>query len=350
MVTETVDGRQNRLPRGIDHDFTPDAVRTNRVQVYWSRYGEIFNAVAAFFEIPVELMLAIACAETSTGPWYNAVFANSLESSILRLEPLRLQPGVISTDPVKIAILTHYMNMTGGVGGGGANPTFPIPWNGASAVSAPNALTWSQLRDLINDFPGQVLVSPGISQVLVGTAEGGLTWAEDFYGAGFIHTISITHNGVVLTADNLPASLADIFKDWFAVSVDAAGNNTTVAANVHNELTRLKRTMHGLIASGAYIKWNYNHGTTEANRICDFDLPTSFSGYNDGASPVGAAAETAVANDTPTVSDNKWKRLYCLNYFDKNYPEYAPQFYNAAVTMFNAPGAVPVPSVRLWRG
>jgi hypothetical protein len=350
MVTQAVAERETRLPGGINHDFTPDAVRTNRVQVYWTRYGDIFNAVAAFFEIPVELMLAIACAETSTGWWYDPVFANSLEASILRLEPLKLQPGVISIDPARIAILTNYMNMTGGIGGGGANPSFPIVWSGGSAVKAPNALTWNQLRDLINDFPAHVLVSPGIAQVLVGTAQFDLAWAEDFYGTGFIHTISISHNGVLLSADDLPDSLADIFEDWFAVSVDSDGNNTNVAGNVHAELTRIKRTLHGLIASGAHIKWSYNHGTTASNRICDFDLPTSFSGYNDGASPVDAAASTVVADDTPEVSDNKWKRIYCLLYNDKNYPQYAPQFYNAAATMFNAPGVVPLPSVRLWRG
>jgi len=358
MVTQAVAGSEQRLPGGIDHDFPPDAVRTNRVQVYWTRYGAIFNVVAAFFEIPVELMLAIACAETSTGWWYDPVFANSLEASILRLEPLKVQPSVISSDPARIAILTNYMTMTGGIPGTGANPHFPILWSGESKVQAPNALTWNQLRDLINDFPKRVLVSPGIAQVLVGTAKGDLIWAEDFYGAGFIHTISISHNGVLVRADNLPDSLADIFKDWFAVSVDAAGNNTAVAGNVHAELTRIKRILHGLIASGAHIKWSYNSGASQdvddgiqPYRICDFDLPTSFSGYNDNAMPFNAAAPTpVVADDTEGVTNNKWKRIYCLVYYDENYPRYAPQFYNAAATMFNAPGVVPLPSVRLWRG
>src|SRR3712207_8322346 len=52
--------------------FAPAAVHTGRVDVYWSRYGQIFNAVADAFDMPVEVLIATACTETATGGWFNA--------------------------------------------------------------------------------------------------------------------------------------------------------------------------------------------------------------------------------------------------------------------------------------
>lgn len=345
MITEVVTGKANRLPGpgAFDHTFAPGVTQADRVDVYWTRYAAIFNAVATAYDIPIELLVAIACSETSTGAWYNATFANSHEMDIIRMEPLPRTPATITADAAKQALLNNYSAMTGGVGGNGANANIPVPWSGATAVKPANALTWDQLKDLMNDFPGDVRASPGIMQELVTAAKDDLAWTAAIYGAAFVSTISIMSGGVALTADAPPAGVNDIFKDWFGVSVDAMGANTTVAANVHAGLTQLKRAMHGIIAGGAHIKRSYNSGHIGSNRICDFDLPTVVSGYNDGA----GTAKAAAAVDS---NDTKWKKLFALIFFDKNYPQLSPRYYNAAVAKFNAVGVAPLPSIRIWKG
>lgn len=348
FITEVKTGSANRLPGpGVfDHQFTPDPlVHTIKFQSYWSRYCNIFNLAAATFEVPVELMIAIACSETSTGYWYNAAFANTHEMDIIRMEPLSRLPASISPNAAQQLILTNYMNLTGGVSGGGGNANLPVPWSGALAVHAPNPLTWGELRGLIPSYPNDVKVSPGIMQALVGTALGDLTWGRAFYGAGYVHALSINHNGVALIADAPPATRDALFSDWYAVAVDAAGANTVVSANVDAELTKMKRALHNIIAGAMHIKRQYNTIIgADRNIVTDFDLPTSFSGYNDGAGR--AAAATAVS-----TNPLKWKKLFALIFYDENYPKNAPRFYNAAVTHFNTvAGLNPIPAVRLWRG
>lgn len=352
FITEVKAGRANRLPGpdAFDHQFTPEAIHTTRFQSFWDRYGAIFNVVAETYQMPVELIIATACSETSTGAWYNAAFANSHEMDIIRMEPLTSQPAAITADPVQQALLTDYMNLTGGVGGGGANANIPVPWNGAGLVRSTSPLTWNALRDLIETYHenAEVKVSPGVMQTLVGTAMGDLDWGELFYGAGYVHAISIVHDGVNLTADAPPASHDLLFSDWFGVSVDGAGANTTNAAAVHAELTKMKRAMHSIIAGTAHLKRMYNTvGGTLArpsNIVTDFDLPTSFSGFNDGA----GRADPATAASTDNV---KWQKLFTLIYYDKNYPKNAPCFYNAAVNYFNTTANLnPLPTIRLWRG
>jgi len=142
-----------------------------------------------------------------------------------------------------------------------------------------------------------------------------------------------------------------LFSDWFGVSVDAAGHNTTVAANVDTTLTKMKRALHNIIAGAAHIKFIYNTvivgRTNRSNMITGFDFPTLASGYNDGANSVIAA--------TPGNNDNtKWQRLFALLFFNGDYPNHGPKFYNAAVRFFNnnfnaSPPPTDIPSVRLWR-
>ncbi len=224
-------------------------------------------------------------------------------------------------------------------------PTRTSPCRGPARPGwkAANALTWDQLKDLMHDFPDDVRVSPGIMQELVTTARNDLAWAAAIYGAAFVSTISITSGALTLTADTPPAGVPALFKDWFGVSVDASGATTMVAANVDAGLTQLKRALHGIVAGGAHIKRSYNAGHIGSTRICDFDLPTVVSGYNDGA---GTAAPAAAAAD----NDTKWKKLFALVFFDKNYPQLSPRYYNAAVAKFNAVGVAPLPSVRMWKG
>jgi hypothetical protein len=343
FITEVKAGQGNLLPGAavFDHQFTPEAEQTDRAQSYWLRYRHIFNAVASLFQLPVELILATACTETSTGAWYNANFANSHEMDVIRMEPLARAPNDISPQPAQRQLLTHYRDLANPRG---ANANLPVPWSGAAAVRAGNPLTWQQLRDLIQSYPADVKVSPGIMQTLVGTAMGDLGWGTAFYGAGYVHSLTIVHNGVAITADNPPATRADMFSDWFGVAVDAAGNNTTAAASVHAELTRMKRAFHSIVAGGAHIKHMYNTIYNGSNMITDFDLPTSFCAFNDGGMP----AAPAMARDD---DDTKWHRLFALLYYDQNYPRTAPRFYNEAVRYFNVTaGLNPRPAVRLWRG
>jgi hypothetical protein len=79
------------------------------------------------------------------------------------------------------------------------------------------------------------------------------------------------------------------------------------------------------------------------NLICDFDLPTLTSGYNDAATSIHAA--------NPTDADaEKWRRLFALQYFDGDYPQHGTRFFNAVVALFNAlPAGQVMPAVRLWK-
>src|SRR6266496_3876394 len=223
--------------------------------------------------------------------------------------------------------ISNYLNLAGA---NGANAPIPVPWNGAAAVNAGNPLTWEDLRQLINDFPSNVSVSPGITQTLVETARSDMVWLEEIYGAGAIQALSIVHNGVPLVADAPPAARGDLFADWFGVSVDAGGANTNVAAD--GTLTKMKRALHNIIAGSAHVKRVYNSVAGSAklyNLVCDFDLPTVASGYNDAAADVPAAGVGA-------NSAEKWLRLFALRYFGGYYPERSTKLFNAAVTLFNA--------------
>jgi hypothetical protein len=350
-------GMITRLPGAgtFDHTFSPTLADSNRVTTYWNRYSSIFAVVADAFEIPCELLVSIACKETAGGAWYDpANIANSREMDVIRLEPLNANPIAITPVLVQQGRLTNYLILAGGLPGvvgaphaNGANAQIPVPWNGLTLVEAGSALTWGDLRQLINDFPPNVRVSPGIMQTLVGTALGDLTWLRQIYGVGSVHALDILHNGVRLEADDPPATRGDIFSDWFGVSVDAAGTNTNVAANVNAILTRMKRAQHGIIAGAAHVKRVYNSvagaGANRYNLICDFDFPTVASGYNDGAAAVPAAA----AGDADTV---KWLRLFALRYYGGDYPRHGTRFLNATVTMFNALAVGQrQPTVRLWR-
>jgi hypothetical protein len=351
VIAEVKPGKGNLLPAAFDLTFAPQPTQTQKVRVYWDRYGFIFNRVSEFYQIPIELLVATACTETSTGNWFNAVFTNSHEMDVIRMEPILREPNVIPASAADRIRLTNYMNLTGGPPPGdrpGANANLPVPWIGTSRIRATNPLTWNDLRDLIDGFPGDVRVSPGVMQALVGTLIGDLNWASEFYGAGFVNTFSIASAGVNLIADNPPATRGAMFEEWFAVSVDATGANTTVAADVDAIQTKMKRALHAIIAGGAHIKRTYNgiYDTKKgpANQICDFDFSTVFSGYNDGANGIPAAGQGS--ND-----DVKWQRLFALLYADRNYPRVAPRYYNAAVSMLNTTaGLTPLPAVRLWKG
>jgi hypothetical protein len=348
--TQVKPGQVPQLPGGaaFNHEHAPTQANTDRVRAYWSRYAAIFNAVAEAFEVPCDLQVALACKETGP-PWFDAVFANSHEMDVIRMEPLNAAPATITANAADQALLTQYRDIAGGVGGAhnlGANAEIPVPWNGGGLVAAPVALTWDQLAGLIADFPRRVRVSPGVMQTLVKTAHDDTDWVADVYGTGYVDNIGIVHNGVALSADDPPAGLDDLFSEWFGVAVDAAGVNTVVAANVDQTLTKMKRALHSLIAGGAHIKRTYNHvigNVNKRNRITDFDLPTVGSGYNDAAAAVAAAA--AADNDA-----RKWERLFALRFFNQAYPRDVPRFFNAAVTLFNAlPAGQTQPELRLWR-
>jgi hypothetical protein len=349
LVTEVKAGQVTRLPGGaaFDHRHVPTAVHQGWLSTYWTRYSAIFNAVADALELPCELLAAIACNETAGGVWYNAAnFLNSGEMNITRLEPLSQQPAVITQNAASQVLLGHYATLTGGVGGAGGNATVPVPWSGGTPVRAGNPLTWNQLRDLMDDFPDQVRVSPGVMQSLVKSADEDMSWAAAIYGDDYLSGIQIQHNGVTLSTDTPPASLDDLFENWFAASVDAAGAATTVAANTDATLTRMKRALHQIVAGGCHIKRRYNTleggGANMFNMITDLDWPTVASGYNDAAGGVAAAAPNASI-------DHKWHRLFALRFYNDHYPDTGAKLYNAAVEYFNAtPAPAPLPSVRLW--
>ncbi len=347
FITEVKPGKTALLPGAdaFDHQLTPEGIHTAGFQSYWSRYQSIFNLVAEKLQVPVELMIAIACAETATGGWYDQTFEDSHEMDVIRMEPLKLLPSVITPDPVQQELLTHYMNITGGIGGGGKNANLPAPWTASPAVVTGRPLTWGQLRDLIQNYPGIVQVSPGIMQTLVTTALEVFTWGQSFYGEHYVRGFSIDYKGVTLVADDPPTALGAMFSNWFAVAVNAAGDNTTNAGSVDVALTKMKRALHSVIVSATYIKQRYNTLlSTDNTLLTDFDLPTSFSGFTDGAAPVAPA----MANED---NDLKWKKLFALSYYDKNYPKNAPRFYNACVSYFNTTAVLnPQPTVRLWRG
>lgn len=343
FLTQVNPGQNNLLPGGaaFDHQHTPAAGHRTRIQTYWDRYAGIFNAVAEAFEIPCELLVSIACKETAGGFWYNqGNFAASHEMDIIRMEPLDQAPNQITRNGTRQHWLTNYRALAPG------NATVPIPWNGASQINAPNALTWGQLRDLVHEYAEDVQVSPGVMQTLVGTAMVDTQWINEIYGNNYIHQITFAHGGVNLVADSPPDDPGDLFEDWFGVAVDDAGNNTNVAANTDETLTKMKRALHNIIAGAAHIKHRYNtviNGANGFNLITGFDLPTVASGYNDGADSVNAA--------NPGDSDaEKWERLFALSFYSAHYPMDAPKLFNAAVAHFNTnPLPNPIPTVRFWR-
>jgi hypothetical protein len=370
FLTQVRPGMNNLLPgpAPFDHQYTPIASQSNKIQTYWTRYSAIFNVVADALEIPCELLVAIACKETAGGGWFNpGSFAASHEMDTIRMERLRARnpagapppvpaaiPALITANATQRARLANYLALAGyfvdmpgpaaNIQGGpnGDNANIPVPWNGAVAVDPPNPLTWDDLQILVDAFPDNVKVSPGVMQTLVQTARGDTQWLAQMFGSGFIHTLGITHAGVPLVADDPPNNRGDLFEDWFGVAVDAAGANTVNAANVDQTLTKMKRALHNIIGGAAHIKRRYNTVEHGNNLITDFDFPTLGSGYNDGANQTPAAT-AAASNDT------KWNQLFALRFYGTGYPHEGPGFFNAAVTFFNStPPPAPLPTVRLW--
>jgi hypothetical protein len=220
--TEVKGGLNNRIPSGaaFDHDHTPIERHYNAVVTYWERYSSIFNAVAAAFDVPCDLAIAIACNETAAPgrPWYDPINFNAThEMDVIAMEPLRVAPPAVpGATPAQQALLLQYANLAGGDYPGGPfvmvrNVNLLVPWNGAVQVHAASPLTWADLRQLVNDFsrpPARaVLVSPGMMQTLVTTAADDIQWLKEIYGENCIREISITHNDVVLTADDPPGAL-----------------------------------------------------------------------------------------------------------------------------------------------
>lgn len=364
FLTRVKSGRNSLLPGGtaFDHQHTPAAIHNDRVRAYWERYAVVFNAVANAFEIPCELLIAIACQETSTGRWFDPTFAGTHEMDTIRMEPLKVAIADFNPSPTHLGFLNRYLDLAGGVGGthaDGANANIPDLWNGARSIRA-TGLTWGELQELVEAYPGKVGhpgkvgVSPGIMQVQVSTAVSELDLIDSMYGNTYVHQIAITHNGVQLTADDPPNSRRRLFSDWFGVSVDAAGNNTARAADVNTELTKMKRALHDIIAGASHIKHFYNTVWGGKNFISDLDLPTVASAYNDGANPA------TPASSGPNQVD-QWHRLFALVFAasaktiaELQYPKDAPKFFNAAVAYFNtdfgvAVPALPRPALRLWR-
>lgn len=356
-LTEVVAGFANRLPGpgAFDHTHPPAANHTSRIETYWTRYADVFNVVADAFDVPCELLLSIACKETAGGGWFNnAVFADSHEMDVIRMEPLNEDVNTITGNAATRVILNNYLALAGGTAAvagaphsNGANANIPRPWNDATAVSAGNAMTWGQLDQIADSFPSNVRISPGVMQTLLGTAQSDTTWLADVFGAAAIAGLTIQVGGIDITADAPPAGVGDLFQDWFGVSVNAAGANTVAAADVHVLNTQMKRVLHNMVAGCAHIKRSYNASISgrraRFNMITDWDFPTSASGYNDAAADVARAA-AADAND------EKWKRLYALKYFGPSYPQNGTKFFNAAVAHFNAlPAGTTEPNLRLWQ-
>mgnify|MGYP000665181313 CR=1 FL=1 len=373
ILSEVKAGATNRVPGGAVFDvlFTPSTSHSTKVTTYWSRYGVAFNAVAEAFEIPCELLVAVACKETSGGGWFDTVFANSHEMDTTRLEPLLVIIGNAAPVPTDAQLsasvtsnaahhgaLNAYRAAAGYVlqrknrtfirkgGPNGDNANIPVPWNGAANVAP--MLTWTSLALLAGNYRVNVRISPGVMQTLVWTARADLGWIASIYGANYINSIQISINGVMLSVDSYAANLGTMFREWFGVTVDATGAVTTVAASKDENLTRMKRALHNIVAGAAHIKRNYNSAKLNRkgkryNIITDFDLPTVGSGYNDGADLYKTAAAPGVSDDA------KWRRLFAMKFNAGTYPERLTRFYNAAEEVFNSGMAAPLPSVRLWK-
>lgn len=358
FLTQVKAGQDNLLPNLLsdkthfNHQHAPASSHHNGVQTYWERYAPIFNVVAEAFEVPCEILVTIACKETAQGRWFNNKFAKTHEMDTIRMEPLATAPAAITPDTVHRGYLNNYLALAGGVGGDGANADIPVPWSGGGNVREGNPLRWDQLEELVDNYPKEVRVSPGVMQTLISTAKIDLKWINEIYGNNYIRGISIVHNGVNLVCDDPPNNLDDLFSDWFGVAVDAAGNNTNNAANVAADLTKMKRALHNIVAGASHIKRRYNTvegGKNPFNLITDFDLPTLCSGYNDGADK-----PKPPRTDPKNPDDRKWNRLFDLVFFGPGYPQEAPRFFNAAVEYFNNNFNIPAPpqprpALRLWR-
>lgn len=344
FITEVRPGQANRLPGGaaFDHLHTPAAgTHVAPVRTYWERYGGIFNAVAEAFEIPCELLVTIACKESTGGWWYDGgVFVNTDEMNVIRMEPIEGVPANIAPGNAQHqAWLTQYATFAPA---NIYNAAIPVPWAGGSRVHHTQPLTWDQLATLCDRYPAAVRVSPGVMQTLVGTALDSLGWARGMYGDAVLTGLAIQHNGVDLAVDLPPAGRLALFRDWFGVSVDAAGANTNVAANVDRTLSMMKRALHDITAGACYIKQRFNRPGENQVLVTDLDLPTVASGYNDGANALPAAAPGAALSE-------KWRRLFAMLFYDQDYALKGPKFYNAAVELFNG-NPIPQPAVRLWPG
>jgi hypothetical protein len=339
LISEVKLGKKNLLPLAdLDPNFEPSATQSDNVKRYWDRYYAIFNLVADAFEIPCELLLAIACTETSD--WFNSVLTSSHEMDVIRMEPLKGTPPNPSS--AQQIMLTNYKAIAGSKG---ANPKIPVPWDGTAYVASPNDLRWSELAGLVRDFKDNVQVSPGIMQILVSSARGDLDWVGEIYGTDYVEGLSILHNTVTLRVSQPPQSLNLLFSDWFGESVNINGRNDNA------ELTQMKRALHCIVAGAAHLKRAYNTINPSKkgsyNLVCDFDLPTVSSGYNLGASVI-VDGKGATANSS---SDTKWIGLFGMK-IKAEYPQRAPNHFNAAVEYFNKaefPAGVDKPALRLWR-
>ncbi len=338
---------------GFDTSFTPQSSDIRKVKLFWERYSSQINVAAEVFEVPCELILAIACKESAAPGFFwfdNDDFEKSNEMSVIAMEPLRNRQGPSffkEENPDHEVLARKYENLAGRTGATETNVRnviIPTPWNDNEKVHPEYPLKWGELKTLVHNYKNIVRVSPGIIQTLIFRAKEMIDWTAAMYGPDFISSLSININNVKLTAINPPTERKDIFQYWFGISVDNKGQPTDDREKIDPILTRHQRAFHSIITGTAYLKKRYNNmenisGKT-TNLITDFDVPTLGSGYNDNASPVSPAKADSDINE-------KWKDLFALLFFDFRYPKEYPRLFNAAIDEFNQ-DIKPVPKVRLW--
>jgi hypothetical protein len=303
---------------------------TNQVTGYWNDYGPLFNAVADAFQVPCELLLALAAKETGSQP-------DADRTQATRLEPLDGRPPGVS------ATVTNQLNNYAAIDN--AAYTFPIPWNDGTQITGGADLTWGELATLTADHPEHVKISPGMMQTLVDTADSDLAEILELYGSTHLTniqaTVSTSGGSVTLSVDNPPSDAASLFADWLAVTKDASGADPEVGNSsnpVDTEVSKLQQAFHQLTAGAAHVKHMYNH-SNGSNVLTDYDPPTVASGYNDGA--------LAYSSDpSPGANLVKYHRRFGLLFY-RSYPAHFPLYYNQAVEHFSGSPS-PTPSVRLW--
>lgn len=358
IIAEVKLGKNNLLPDQFDVNFSPQIDHSNTVTEYWNRYGHMINAVAKTFEIPCELILAIAAKESGGGSWYEkSNFVQSDEMNVIRLEPLKgTSSSIPNTSTSDRSYLSNYQSMVPSGDGGGCDAITPITWDDGvnidpftvkysppppTSVRIPNPgnLTWLQLAQLAKKYPNNVKISPGIMQTLISSAMTALRWIKDVYGIDYLANLKVTVDGINLSVDDPPTDLQDLLIDWFCVSVDNSGNNTTDKISTDIKLTKNKRAFHSIVAGAAHIKMNYNFSVNNTLRITDFDPLTVASGYNDSAS----LTQCATTNNDDKI---KMLKVFAMIFYDYTYPKKFPKLYNAAIDLFNS-NANPIPTVRL---
>ncbi len=310
-------------------DIQPAQNQRNRIEICWTRYATIINAVALAFEVPCECLLAFAIKETGFR------LTGETEESVIRLEPLK-----VTTDlPQQNAQIQAYQ-LAAGVNGRAI--TIPIPWAGDQHVHTASSLTWTQLAALNQQFPNNVRTSPGIVQTLVRDAHTNLSRIQAIYGPNYIRTIRADVQipnpadlnqmvTILLTARTPAASVSALLSSWFAISVDSTGNDSPGAP--HTLLTKRQRALHGFIAGAAHMKLHYSNGFNSI--VTDFDPPTMASGYNDKAGIRRTLSTDTVINRYGMVMRAPYAEGY-------------PIIYNSVIDFFNANPATS-PALRLGR-